>query len=100
MDEMLYGPGYCEHPLNTLESMHLFCLISVEIAQLSEPMGSECYTGINSIHHLRFPFSLHFLSQLDTFCTYYQTDTAKLTEDKSNYHPDTGTHCMVNMEIY
>lgn len=56
-----------------------------------EPNGSECYTGLKTVLRLRFPFSLYFIQQLETYRNFFSADTSRLEDDDANYDLDMGT---------
>ncbi len=49
-----------------------------------DPKGVECYTGLSSAYKLKFPFSLHFIQQLEAHKSLYKEDTERLLRESGN----------------
>ncbi|CAB4390800.1 unnamed protein product [Rhizophagus irregularis] len=54
----------------------------VKIEDLSDPNPNEYIMASESLYDLKFPFSLYFMKQIDTFKRYYEEEIALLQQDE------------------
>ncbi len=61
----------------------------LDIQAIMDPKGAECYAGLGTVYQLKFPFSLYFIQQLETYKVLFKETTERLLSDSSNLSPNT-----------